>query len=376
MKTRKVKLRLKKSVIRGLKWLGVIFIVLLGGYLFYCKQINQFTELGYSKAASKKILFGGFKEYVLTVKENQTLNAAFESDAFNEANLKNYSKIVYVEHDNLIDNINKLLKKGYSNNDISIILSHGNDSEITEFAKRERIKYLEEFYEFPFAKLSYYDRYIAYSDSTGEDEKTTVIHVNLNMDKKEYDDAFVQKKFSSTMLVNKFHALDDSFEPTSLVAVPEEHSDGEKYYANKEAVNALIQMFESAKVDGLEMVVSSAYRSYDDQVELMEFYRKWYGDNYVNSYVARPGFSEHQTGLAFDVASTSTKVFVDSKEYEWMSENAYKYGFILRFYKKAETITGYKSEPWHYRYVGKEIAKYIYDHNITFEEYYVMFLDK
>lgn len=376
MKTRKVKLKLRKGVIRGLKWLGIIFVVLLGGYLFYSQQINQFTELGYSKVASKKILFGGYKDFVLSTKENKTLNAAFESEAFIEDNLKNYSKIVYKEHVNLIPNINKLLKKGYSNNDISIILEHGNDADVSKFAERERIKYLEEFYEFSFAKLSYYDRYIAYSDTTGEDEKTTVIHVNLNMDKKEYDDAVVQKKFNSTMLVNKFHGLDDSFEPDNLVVVPEEHSDGEKYYANKEAVNALIQMFESAKTEGLKMEVSSAYRSYDDQVELIEFYRKWYGDNYVNNYVARAGFSEHQTGLAFDIASASSKVFVDSKEYEWMSENAYKYGFILRFYKKAEVITGYKSEPWHYRYVGKEIAKYIYEHNITFEEYYVMFLDK
>ena len=373
---RKRKLKLKKNVVTVLKSIGVLCVLLLVGYLIYARQISTFTSLNYSKEASKRILFSGNKEYVISVGENKTLNAAFESDEYDEKNLKNYAKITYQEHKNIIKNINTLLKKGYSNSDISIILAHGTDEEVTEFAKRERIKYLEEFYEYPYAKLKYYDRYLAYTDETGEDEKTTVIHVNLNMDKTIYDDAILVKEFSYDMLVNKFHNLDDSFEPEDLIVVPDKYTDGEEYYANRTAINALSQMFESAKADGLELVVNSAYRSYDDQVEIAEFYRKWYGDNYVNNYVARPGFSEHQTGLAFDLGSTSEKVFANSKEYKWMQENAYKYGFIMRFYKKAETITGYKSEPWHYRYVGKEIAKYIHEHNITFEEYYVMFLDK
>ena len=91
--------------------------------------------------------------------------------------------------------------------------------------------------------------------------------------------------------------------------------------------------------------------------------------------MALPGFSEHQTGLAFDIGSTSSKVFAESKEYEWMKDNAYKYGFILRFTKSNAYITGFRSEPWHYRYVGKKIAKYIYENDISFEEYYAEFLD-
>lgn len=373
---RKRKLKLKKNVVTILKGIAFLCAIILVGYFIYMKQIGTFTSLNYSKDASKKILFSGNKEYVLSVGENATLNAAFESDNYKEEYLKNYAKIAYQKQENIIKNINTLLEKGYSNSDISIILAHGTDEDVTEFAKRERIKYLEEFYEYPYAKLKYYDRYLAYTDETGEDEKTTVIHVNLNMDKTVYDDAILVEEFSYEMLVNKFHALDDSFEPDDLVKVPDKYTDGEEYQANKTAVNALVQMFEAAKIDGLEMVVNSAYRSYDEQVEIAEFYRKWYGDNYVNNYVARPGFSEHQTGLAFDIGSTSEKVFADSSEYKWMQENAYKYGFIMRFYKKAETITGYKSEPWHYRYVGKEIATYIHEHNITYEEYYVMFLDE
>lgn len=376
LKTKKVKLKLKPNVVKYLKVIGVLLLIFLVCFIFYRKQISNITDLGYSEIAAKKILFDEDKEYILTVKENKTLNAALETDFYKAKYLKNYAKINFVDHKNLIKNINTLLDKGYSNSDVNIILSHGDDNDVTEFSKRERVRYLEEFYELSYAKLKYYDRYLAYTDSTGEDEKTTVIHVNLNMDKTEYDDAVSVDKFGYDMLVNKFHALDNSFEVVDLISIPMDYSGGEEYKANRVAITALTQMFEAAKVDGLEMVVNSAYRSYDDQLELIEFYRKWYGDNYVNKYVARAGYSEHQTGLAFDIGSTSSKVFADSKEYKWMQENCYKYGFILRFTKKAEGITGYKSEPWHYRYVGKEIAEYIHNHKITFEEYYAMFLVK
>ena len=98
--------------------------------------------------------------------------------------------------------------------------------------------------------------------------------------------------------------------------------------------------------------------------------------SYVEKYVAKPGFSEHQTGLAIDVGSRSTNVFANSKEYKWMLDNSYKYGYIIRYEKKYEHMTLFRAEPWHYRYVGKKIAKEIHDKNITLEEYAVRYLDK
>ena len=376
MKKKKVKLKLKPSVVNILKFIAVILVIILIVFVYYRKQISNITELGYSEKAAKKILFDDNKDYFMTVKNNKTLNAAIEGEDYQVKYIKNYAQIDYYDYKNLIKNVNTLLSKGYSNGDVNIILAHGTADDITEFAKRERVRYLEEFFEYPYAKLKYYDRYLAYTDETGEDEKTTVIHVNLNMDKTEYDDAISVSDFSYDMLVNKFHALDENFEPTDLITVPSEYSGDEVLQANRTAITALSQMFEAASAEGLGLEVNSAYRSYTDQIEIQEYYRKWYGDNYVKNYVARPGFSEHQTGLAFDIGSTTTNVFANSKEYVWMQENAYKYGFILRFSKRNEVITGYRSEPWHYRYVGKEVAEYIYNHNITLEEYYVMFLDK
>ncbi len=373
-KVKKVKIKSKYYGI--LKVIGIILCLILGVFLFYVKQIHDLGKYGYSKEASKKILFSFKKSYVLTVGENKTLNRAFESSDYNEEYLDNYVKIDYVDHEHLIRNINKLLKIGYSNNDINIILKHGDDSAVERFAKREKIKYLEEFFNVDYAKLDNYDRYVKYADDTGEDEEDVVLFVNLDMDKGDYEDPKIVSKFSTDMLVNKHFALDDSFVPDDLVTIDEEYAADSDMQCSHIALNAFKEMSKAASSEGYEIVINSAYRSYQDQVELSDSYLHQYGQNYVDKYVAKPGFSEHQTGLAFDIGSRKTNVFAQSKEYNWMLDNSYKYGFILRFTKKDENITGFRNEPWHYRYVGKKVAKYIYDNNLTLEEYYVMFLDK
>lgn len=371
----KRKLKLKKPFVKVLKIIGIILIFLIGIFCFYLYQIKGITDLGYSKVAAKNILLSGKKEYIKSVENVKTLNAAFESRDYVEANLDSYSKIKYQNHEHLIKNINALIKRGYSNNNISVILSHGSDSDVSEFAKREKIKYLEEFYSIGYAKLKYYDRYVKYSSETGEDEETTVIFVNLSMDKENYTDPVKVTEFSSDMLVNKHYQLNEDFVPDNLVEFDKKYCNDGVQRGNGEAVSAFVKMYEAAKKEGLSLVINSSYRSYDEQEELCNYYKELYGEGYVQRYVALPGFSEHQTGLAFDIGSASSKVFAESGEYEWMLENAYKYGFILRFTKSNSSFTGFRSEPWHYRYVGKKIAKYIYENNISFEEYYAEFLD-
>lgn len=370
------KIRLKSKYVILLKFFLFIFCLFLGVLIFYFKQIHDLEKLGYSKKASNNILFSFNKDYVVSIGSNKTLNRAFEDDNYCADYLDNYSKINYVSQPNLIKNINKLLKIGYSNNDINIILSHGNDESVSKFAEREKIKYLEEFFSVSYAKLDNYDRYVTYSDNTGEDEKITVLLVNLDLDKDDYTDANAVNKFSYDMLVNKHNSLDSTFVPDDLVSIPSVYASEENFQCNKVALEAFKKMYNAALNDGFQLIINSAYRSYDDQVELNDYYLKEYGQNYVNKYVAFPGYSEHQTGLAFDVGSRNSNVFASSKEYGWMQENAYKYGFIYRFTKKDEFITGFRNEPWHYRYVGCDIATYIHDNDISFEEYYAMFLDK
>ena len=90
----------------------------------------------------------------------------------------------------------------------------------------------------------------------------------------------------------------------------------------------------------------------------------------------KPGFSEHQTGLGLDIGSKKTSVFANSAEYNWIKDNCYKYGFIYRFKPKFEDITGIRHEAWHYRYVGKKVAKEIYEKDMSLEEYYAKHIDK
>lgn len=371
----KRKIKLKKTVIKKIKVLGIFCAILLAIFLFYRSQINSLKKLGYSETASRNILFQFKKKYILSIGENKTLNAAFESKDYEEKYLDQYSKIDYQNHDNLIKNINTLIKKGYSNDNISMILAHGSDKNVTEFAKRDKINYLEEFFSLPYAKLSNYDRYVDYSNETGENDETTVLAVNLDMDKENYENPTIVKKFSTDMLVNKHRSLQKNFEPDDLVSIDSEYAVDDTQLGSRIAVNAFIKMYKAAKKEGYDLVINSSYRSYEEQEEICDTYRELYGENYVLNYVAMPGFSEHQTGLSFDVGSKDSNVFAESEEYEWIQENAHKYGFIQRFPSKYQAITGFRAEPWHYRYVGKKIATYIYEHDISFEEYYVLFLD-
>jgi len=370
----KRKLKLKPQFVFGLKIIGTVIVVFLCIFIFYRHQVNSLKELGYSEVASKKILRNFEKDYVLTVGENKTLNAAFESDDYKKKYKEKYAKIKYQNHKDLIANINSLLKIGYSTSDVSIILAHGSNEDVALFAKKEKVKYLEEFYTIDYAKLNYYDRYVLYSDETGEDEETTVLYVNLDLDKENYVDPTIVKDFSTDMVVNKHRKLEEDFIP-DLTRIDSDYASNDDMEASRIAVNAFIEMHDAAKKKDLDLVINSAFRSYDEQIKITETYRDLYGDKYVENYVAKPGFSEHQTGLAFDIGSRNSNVFAESEEYAWIKDNAHKYGFILRFSKKDEDITGFRSEPWHYRYVGKKIATYIYENNITLEEYYVKFLD-
>ena len=369
------RIRLKNQSKKFLKIFGIIFFVALTVFLIYSHELHTIIKLGYSRQSSNYVLFHNLKSYVVNVGENKTLDAAFSSVDFRDEYIDKYQDINYYNYNNFIKIINTFLDKKYSTNNINMILEHGNYEDVVAFSKRDKVRYLEEFFSISYAKLKYYDRYVAYSDETGEDDENTVLIVNMDLDKEDYVEYKKVESFNTNMLVNKHRMLDENFVPDNLVNLEQPYASNNEMKANKEAYDAFKNMFESAKNEGYGIVINSAYRSYKMQEELCNFYRGSYGSDYVDKYVAKPGFSEHQTGLGFDVGSTSSNVFARSKEYSWMQENAHKYGFILRFPEKYISITGFNSEPWHYRYVGVKIATYIHDNNMPYEKYYAMFLD-
>lgn len=179
-------------------------------------------------------------------------------------------------------------------------------------------------------------------------------------------------------LVNKEYFLDD-YKPNDLVRPKVKFSFGnqdiEKSYMRKEAATALEEMFQQAEKEGIYLYAVSGYRSYERQKEILEAEIASVGKEKAEQAVARPGRSEHQTGLAMDITSESenfllTENFGEQKEGIWLREHAHQFGFILRYPKGKENITGYKYEPWHFRYVGKKAAATIYKHGWTFEEYF------
>ena len=372
----KKKVKLKAPVLNVLKVIGVIFIIILGVFIFYRVQINDLKKLGYSEKASKNILAKFKKDDVLNIGKNKTLNKAFESSDYKEKNFNSYAKIKYKDEKYVISNINALIKDGYDNEQITMILAHGTGEEVKEFAKRKKVRYLEEFYTLSYAKIKYYDRYVSYMNNSREDEETSVLLVNLDMDKEDYKDPIEIKKFSYTMLVNKHRCLNKDFRPNDLVTISTNDAKEKGLKANRTAYIAFKNMKKDAEKEGYGVIINSAYRSYDEQQEISDTYKNLYGDAYVEKYVLKPGFSEHQTGLSFDIGSTTANVFASSKEYKWIVDNCYKYGFIYRFKPDFEDITGIRHEAWHYRYVGKDIAKEIYEKDISYEEYYAMHLDK
>lgn len=176
---------------------------------------------------------------------------------------------------------------------------------------------------------------------------------------------------TNIVLVNKNYKLKENYVPKNLIKIDYKYTSGLEIYANEEAVKHFIEMSIDASILGLNIKTMSAYRSYEYQKNLYNKYLEEEEVSVVDTYSARPGHSEHQTGLAFDLYNVikDYNEFGSTDEYKWLKNNAYKYGFIFRYPKDKELITGYKFEPWHIRYVGIDISDYIYKNNITLEEY-------
>jgi zinc D-Ala-D-Ala carboxypeptidase len=180
------------------------------------------------------------------------------------------------------------------------------------------------------------------------------------------------------VVINKKRGLPDNYEPTDLVEPKVEFSfsgKNEKRMLRKEAAAALEKLFKLAADDGIELYGVSGYRSRATQVGIYNGNVQIQGQEAADKVSARPGYSEHQTGLAIDVSSKSAKlgleeVFGATKEGRWLAEHAHEAGFIIRYPKGKESITGYSYEPWHIRYVGEDMAKEIYTNKWTLEEYF------
>ena len=292
---------------------------------------------------------------------------------------------ILLRHDYIMDSLSKIIDpnyllladKGYSDQEISLIVN----ADTTTIAKSLEMAYSRSLISIigdKNFKPELLKRYIDYSlKNTSLAANTIVSTVNFGDDLKQVSGFYANIKEASMdkgylILVNKNHQLKSSYIPNSLVEIMKCGSGK----MDVTALSAYVQMCEDMGNDGLNITVKSSYRSYSTQNYLYNDYVSRYNRAYADTFSARPGHSEHQTGLALDLISKSTDFsnFADSPEFKWLVNNAYNYGFILRYPNGKENITGYKFESWHWRYIGVADATKIKNMGITFDEYYISFI--
>lgn len=272
----------------------------------------------------------------------------------------------------------KLKSLNYTKEEISFVLKEVKEENQDILLKEEKEVVL------PIIKETYYiddylEKYITYyKENSDLTKKEIITRVNTHIDEPFYTNTIeTDTTLGKFVLLNKYYHANETYQGKDLIKVDSQYNlYGSEFYLSEECYQAFLKMYEDALEAGYGFKINSAYRSYESQVKIYQGWVNKDGQTLADTYSARAGFSEHQTGYAFDVRDFpfTNDDYSKTKSFTWVSENAYKYGFIIRFPKDKEYITGYQYEPWHYRYCGEECAKYIHDTGITFEEYYEYFI--
>ena len=272
----------------------------------------------------------------------------------------------------IIQNSNKtekaLKELGYSKEDITVITEKLSETDIEKVLNMEYNQKLASIISAQYYIPDNLDRYLAYSPKTDNiDDIISIVNVGAdsewytNTEETNLDDGI-------KMLVNKFHYLNEDYLPDDIVPISNWYA-YEGHSTKKEVYDHYVSMWNDANEQGLVLLVNSSYRTFEEQQEQYDMSN--------DDYASRPGYSEHQTGLALDIVSDGIQgnEFENTDEFKWLQENAHKYGFILRYPKDKEYITGYNYESWHYRYVGEELATKVKESGLTYDEYYAYYCE-
>lgn len=375
MKKRKRKINKKRILILVL---FLLIILSIGIYLIVPKRY------GYQKDVINVFKEDNFYEKIKeTKKYSKTLETAVIENNYKKEYFDEYLDINYVEEDNFINNINKLLDLGYKNKDINtfyekvpksidVITSNKYDKNIINYISLDYFKEenLDRYIKYDFIDTkSVYDTTILKEKYNYED---TVTFVNAYLDKDYYSNDIPLSKDKASKLdviVNKYYKLDKDYEPEDLTVINSKFASGTQKL-RKEAAGKFEEMASDMLKENLKIYAGSTYRSYSYQEGLYNRYVKKDGFKEAETYSARAGYSEHQLGLAVDIVNGKWNYLSENdKEYTWLVNNSYKYGFILRYPHESEYITGYVFEDWHFRYLGIDLATKVYESKLTYDEY-------
>ncbi len=348
------------------KYLYLIAIIIL------CSTITTYFYMEENIAYSSKAvsIMKKYNVYNQIDKQNysKTLDFALNSNNFNEKYVNNYQNIDYVEVDNFITKVNTLLNNSYSNEEINDIFKYISKKNIEKLLEEDKLD-LKPYYYIKNFEVDKLDKYEEYKDLHNCSLEEAVLKVNIGLDHDFYTQIEeIENSNEYTVLVNKYHSL-GTYAPNDLKSL----SYDSRYKLRAKAADAFEQLVAAGKLDNVYIRPYSAYRSYQTQKTLYNNYVARDGVKEADTYSARPGHSEHQTGLAVDVWSEGYNEIRES-DAKWLQDNSYKYGFIIRYTKENMPITGYIEEPWHLRYLGVDIATDVVDKDITYDEYYDLYL--
>lgn len=372
MKHRK---RRKFSIKKTLKLvLPLILIILAITFLINKDNINTIylsKKTGYNKETVTAFKDKSLNTSILSKKYSKTLENIINTEYFNPKYTNEYLDINYLDKQNYLSNINSLLSLGYTSNDINTIYSKLNDNSINFILNNTYIKDLTSIISISYFKEDYLERYIKYLSSNTLERETAITYVNIGLDNDYYTNVVdITNQDDLLVLVNKYHKLSNNYAPSDLETINSKYQWlGRSNQLRHDAKIAFEEMCEAATKDNIYIYAGSGYRSYATQKALYNRYVNQDGFAAAETYSARASYSEHQTGLAMDIANKSGFISKGDKEYEWLVNNSYKYGFILRYPEDKEKITGYMYEEWHYRYLGKDVAKDVYNSKLTYDEY-------
>lgn len=255
-----------------------------------------------------------------------------------------------------------LKNKGYNDSEITILLNNLNKEEIKNVINTEYNQYLPKLLNNKYFIKDNLQKYLEYCKKNDNIEEVISI-INVGADKKSYTFTREVTNLSNSMLVNKFNYLPADYAPNDIKNILNWYAYGNQSIKD-EVYDYFIKMYKAAEEEGLKLIINSSYRTFEEQEKIY--------NNSSDDYASRPGFSEHQTGLALDIITYNIvgNEFEDTDEFKWLQTNAHKYGFILRYPKGKEYLTGYAYESWHYRYLGIDLATKVYESGLTYEEYY------
>lgn len=352
----------------------IVYLSIPKTYGYQKEVIAVFKETNvYDKLKEKK-------EYSKVLEESVLENI------FNEEYFDKYFEIIYIEELSSAADINTLLDLGYTTNEINtfyeklpnsinVIVSNDYNSNIINyitldyFNEENLERYIK--YDNDDNKLdSVYDTTVINENYTYED---TVTFVNAYLDNNYYTNDINltnEEANSLDVIVNKYYKLNSDYEPSDLTKISSQFSANNNQKLREEAASKFEEMAQAARDNGYKIYAGSTYRSYDYQLGLYNRYVAQDGFEEAETYSARAGYSEHQLGLAVDIINSKWSYLSESDpEYTWLINNSYKYGYILRYPRNQEYVTGYVFEDWHFRYLGIELATKVYESGLTYDEY-------